>query len=175
MSENENTNTSPDIIGEAEKKETMIAQSKVPPSRKAVPPLVVNGPAVPVAAILPSEPVAARPGKLEIHEVENGYVVLQAGRAFGVKKDDFAQVQRLLKGGDVVNYNTLPAGQTASAWQQTRPVNIAELGAVAMACEGLVVIHKLQNCYMIVSPKGAHLASTGVDGLAELGRIFKEL
>ena len=150
--------TTPDIMDAGE---TTVPTNLVEPT---LGPVVVNDKAV-----------VKKTGKLEMHEVDNGYVVIQDGRAFGVKKDDFQQVQRLLAGQDIVQYNTAPKGQEQSPWHQQRNINIKELSAVAMACEGIVVIHKLQNCYMIVGPQGAYLTSTTNDALVELNKLFTTL
>ena len=168
----ENSKT-PDLLGEAEKKESMIAAPKTPPSQQ---PGLLDPNLKKAAVEGMAEPaVPVKPGKLklEMHEIENGYVIIQDGRAFGIKKDDFLQVQRLMKGEDVVQYNRMLTEEIP--WKQQRNVNIQELASVAMASEGIVVIHKLTNCYMIVGPQGAYLARTEIDGLAAVGQIFKTL
>jgi hypothetical protein len=119
-------------------------------------------------------PKAKPAGATEIHDIGDGYVVVYNGLAYGFKPDDLSgQLIRLMKGGDVVSYSGKDG--KVEDWVNKAPIAIEQLQQITAHCMGIMVVHRLVNCYLVVGPAGMRLASTDGDVLAAMQAIFKKV
>ena len=110
-------------------------------------------------------------GPVTIHTVSNGFIAKSGNRAYGIRADDFDQLQKLMNEGTAPQYSGSQA-----PWEGAMPNN-PQLPApdILHACNGLVIIHQLDNCCLVAGTNGLYLAETPVDAMQELDKIFKRL
>ncbi len=113
-------------------------------------------------------------GTFTLHTVSNGFIAKAGSRAYGLRTDDFEQLQKLMTTGEAPEYSGQQPPWESGANNQLKH-GALPAPDILSACKGLVIIHQLENCCLVAGTNGLYLAETPVEAMKELDKIFKRL